>query len=454
MTKECHKSLIIILLILYSAGVVAFSSSTIKARNMKLYLSQDEKHEYDNEEIPEEARRLFDKVVMDFLKDDSSYFPSSLLPKNPYGKGVDATGGKGSLYSDEDLKLVLNIHNEISDELSGEESTGSSDFVPLSIHDLVTRTLDKTSSSNIEKLNLDASTKERVKRIRAIASDIDGTILAKDQTIHPRTRNAIIKAIESSQGTDKKIKYFFPATGKSRKGALDSIGPEIGSMISNFCAGVYLQGLFCIDNKGNIVFERKLNVDAIIAAENLVSETGVSIVAYDGDSLYTTKETDIVAHLSIHYGEPLPVLLPREDPNDGIRSLSSHKPLMHKLLLMDDDVQKLNKVVRPQLEELASKYDACVTQALPTMLELMPRGCSKALGVKMVCEALGIRAEDELLSIGDAENDVGMLKMASIGVAVGNASKPAREAADYVVEITNDQGGAGFIIQNFAFDFN
>ena len=116
---------------------------------------------------------------------------------------------------------------------------------------------------------------------------------------------------------------------------------------------------------------------------------------------------------------------------------------------MDDDIDKLTNQVRPKLEALASKYDACVTQALPTMLELLPKNCSKAIGVAKLCEALSIDVQNELLAIGDAENDAEMLKDACIGVAVGNASKIARDCADFVLEECNDEGGAGVAIDTF-----
>ena len=139
-----------------------------------------------------------------------------------------------------------------------------------------------------------------------------------------------------------------------------------------------------------------------------------------------------------------------ESSIDTIRNLSTHEPSMHKLLLMDDDCDKLNNIVRPKLEALAEQYNATVTQALPTMLELLPKGCSKALGVKKLCDALGIDPGVELLALGDAENDEGMLEMASIGVAVGNASPPAREASDFIMDYTNDEGGAGYAMEWFA----
>ena len=120
---------------------------------------------------------------------------------------------------------------------------------------------------------------------------------------------------------------------------------------------------------------------------------------------------------------------------------------------MDDDTDKLTNLVRPKLEQLAQQYDACVTQALPTMLELLPKGCSKAIGVAKLCKALDIDMKNELLAIGDAENDAGMLDDACLGVAVGNACPRARDAADVILDQTNDDGGAGVAIEAFALSF-
>jgi P-type E1-E2 ATPase len=53
--------------------------------------------------------------------------------------------------------------------------------------------------------------------------------------------------------------------------------------------------------------------------------------------------------------------------------------------------------------------------------------------------------------MGDGENDVEMLQMASIGVAVGNAGPLAQEASDFVMTETNDEGGAGAAMEVFGF---
>ncbi len=210
-----------------------------------------------------------------------------------------------------------------------------------------------------------------------------------------------------------------------------------------------MQGLYCVDGNGNVIFERKLPNSAIRAAERLASECGLSVVAYDGDALYTTDRTDIVVRLSEYHGEPEVGLLIDGESGRSME-LADHVPGMHKLLLMDEDLEKL-AIVRPRLEELARIHGATVTLALPTMLELLPSGCSKAHGVERVCEALGIDPTKELLALGDAENDAEMLRLASIGVAVGNACPIAKDAADFVMRERNDEGGAGLAMNLFGF---
>ncbi|CAN0216219.1 unnamed protein product, partial [Discosporangium mesarthrocarpum] len=82
-----------------------------------------------------------------------------------------------------------------------------------------------------------------------------------------------------------------------------------------------------------------------------------------------------------------------------------------------------------------------LTQAFPDMLEILPRGASKGKGVALLLEHLGVHPGNTL-ALGDAENDVAMLRMAGIGVCMGNASPPAREAADFIAPKNTEDGAA------------
>ena len=78
-----------------------------------------------------------------------------------------------------------------------------------------------------------------------------------------------------------------------------------------------------------------------------------------------------------------------------------------------------------------------------------PKGASKARGVQKLCEHLGLDMSTELLAIGDAENDIGFLQDSAFGVAVANAVPRTKEAADWVLKESNNDGGAGVAIELF-----
>lgn len=75
------------------------------------------------------------------------------------------------------------------------------------------------------------------------------------------------------------------------------------------------------------------------------------------------------------------------------------------------------------------------------LLEIVPRGVSKASGLREVAEPLGI-TEAQVVAFGDMPNDVPMLLRAGLGVAMGNAHPDALAAADEVTAPNSDDGVA------------
>jgi phosphoglycolate phosphatase (TIGR01487 family) len=72
---------------------------------------------------------------------------------------------------------------------------------------------------------------------------------------------------------------------------------------------------------------------------------------------------------------------------------------------------------------------------------VLPNGVSKATGLETALATLGVRAE-ETVGVGDAENDLAMLKMCGLGVAVANALPPVKAAADWVTAAPRGDGVA------------
>ena len=74
-----------------------------------------------------------------------------------------------------------------------------------------------------------------------------------------------------------------------------------------------------------------------------------------------------------------------------------------------------------------------------SVVECVPKGYTKATGMRKMCEALGIDRADTI-AVGDSVNDLAMLEYAGVGIAMGNGSAEAKAAADYVTSELQDDG--------------
>ena len=71
---------------------------------------------------------------------------------------------------------------------------------------------------------------------------------------------------------------------------------------------------------------------------------------------------------------------------------------------------------------------------------------------KELREKLGVERE-EIMTIGDGNNDVEMLEFAGIGVAMGNGTESAKKAANYVTD-TNENHGVAKAIEKYILSKN
>lgn len=74
-----------------------------------------------------------------------------------------------------------------------------------------------------------------------------------------------------------------------------------------------------------------------------------------------------------------------------------------------------------------------------TVVEMVPKGHSKATGIGKVCEILGADIKDTY-AFGDSENDLEMLKFAGNSIVMGNGTDRAKAVADYVTTDLYDDG--------------
>ena len=71
--------------------------------------------------------------------------------------------------------------------------------------------------------------------------------------------------------------------------------------------------------------------------------------------------------------------------------------------------------------------------------DLSPKGITKKHAIDVLLKHLGRDAEDTI-AFGDAKIDISMFELCGYSVAMGNAGKETKEAADYITTDVNDDG--------------
>ena len=103
-------------------------------------------------------------------------------------------------------------------------------------------------------------------------------------------------------------------------------------------------------------------------------------------------------------------------------------------------------LIRTKRDEFERLYAGklYVTQSSFDLIEFLHPDVSKGNALIKIAAHLGIKAE-EVVAFGDNHNDIGMLRFAGLGVAMGNAHDEVKAEADYVTGSNADDGVAAAI---------
>ncbi len=125
------------------------------------------------------------------------------------------------------------------------------------------------------------------------------------------------------------------------------------------------------------------------------------------------------------------------------RDLSDETMVTNILVLDEEEI--LNDYEKIIMDAFSQKYR--IIRTMPMYLEIMKKEVSKFKGIMAVADLFGIE-ENEVMSIGDAPNDLEMIAYAGVGVAMGNAQKVIKDAADFIT-LSNDEDGVAYAMNRF-----
>lgn len=253
--------------------------------------------------------------------------------------------------------------------------------------------------------------------MKLVASDLDGTLMRSDGTVSARSRDAIA-AVEAAGAT------FVMVTGRPPRW-MRSVAEETGHRGLAICAN------------GAIVYD--LHTESVLETFLLPAAVAVQ-VAHD-----LRAKIPGVAFAAEHHERAFAhevAYRPRWDSADPRITTTIEE------LLQDDVVKLLARHPSLGPDELLEQAIAAVGDAVTVthsstdgLLEISAQGISKATGLALVADQLGIDAA-EVVAFGDMPNDLPMLDWAGLGVAVGNAHPWVLAAADEVTASNDDDGVA------------
>ena len=258
-----------------------------------------------------------------------------------------------------------------------------------------------------------------------VAIDIDGTLLRSDKTISPRNAQAIHAALEqgaeivlASARPPRAVRHIYNALGLSSlqinyNGALihdttrrqhtyhQPLPPEITQQVFNLA--------------------RTIDPDVIVNIEAL-------------DRWYTD----------------------RVDPNLNMEVSTLFEPDWHGPLddYLNEPATKIMFLAPPsRIEPVQQAIEHNFAQQVaiavsdPHLIQVIHPSVDKANALRMIAESKGYSPQ-QVMAIGDAPNDAGMLRWAGLGIAVENAWPQAREAADTTAP-SNDQDGVAHALEQY-----
>lgn len=274
-------------------------------------------------------------------------------------------------------------------------------------------------------------------KFKYIFCDMDGTLLNSKSQVSARNAEALREA--RSRGVNIVI-----ATGKARPAVIDALSMVDLSgrtgIVSESSPGVFLQGLLVYGLEGRQIYKRNLDQEVCREALSYSIENKIPLVAFSQDHCYSMFDHPLVDSLHYIYHEPKAKIVP------SIGQLLETAEIQKVLFL--ETPERISSALRPYWAK-AIEGRAHVVQAQPDMLELVPPATSKGNGVKVLLNHLSI-SPDEVMAIGDGENDIEMLQLASFGVALANGSDKTKAAAN-VIGATNDEDGVAQAIYEYAF---
>lgn len=271
--------------------------------------------------------------------------------------------------------------------------------------------------------------------ISAIFTDVDGTLLDATRQLSPRT----IHAVRALAGTLKVV-----LASSRMPAAMRHLQAELG--IEDHPLICYNGGYVLASGLHDEVYaDHVIPYDVCRDIVNNRRKGLVHISLYHAEEWYApqrdkwTDKEERVTKVS-------PQLRPFDDV---LGEWKEEQTGAHKIMCMGeaDDIASLYRWLSSAYSDRIHVY-----RSRPTYLELASIKVSKASGMELIMRAKG--GQGGAMAFGDNYNDIEMLRMAEVGIAVDNAIQEAKDAADETTAAGKEDGVARALEKYFKLEWH
>lgn len=268
---------------------------------------------------------------------------------------------------------------------------------------------------------------------KILALDLDGTLTNTDKIITPRTKAAL-------QAAAQKGVCIVLASGRPTVG-IEPLAKELELEKYGGCILSYNGGKIIDCKTGETLVQYAFPADLIEPICTFSRYWNVVPLTYDRNGIVTEDPA------SPYVQEEARI---NRIPVRQVENLPAEVTYPINKLLLTGDPADMPHVEELMQQEFAGKLSICRSQ--PFFIETMPLGVGKDTSLEILLRAKGLTPAN-LMACGDGWNDLPMIRLAGLGVAMGNAQAPVKAAADWLTA-DNDHDGVGLVVEKFILEEN
>lgn len=253
---------------------------------------------------------------------------------------------------------------------------------------------------------------------KAFFFDADGTLIDIKEGMTAQTKQALFSLLEKGH-------KVFLCTGRSR------------AFLPKELLSVPFSGMVCsmgayLELEGKRVFSKEIPLEAAEKSVNVLKRCGLVPVLEGADYMYYDK--DAYTTKVDWYAD-----LITEQLGDRWKPIRGNEKNLHFSKISAKQIDGCD--TESACRELSEYYDYIFHEGafVGKTVEMTVKGCTKGVGMAVLCAVLGIKKEDTV-AFGDSNNDLEMFQAAGYRIAMGDASEQLKARADYVTETRGNEG--------------